>query len=582
MSVSKSAFFERSCRIAEGFLQTAVVIDDRAFRLNHIGEPAPAVLSAPPTPSTILTDEDAFNDFLPSSQEPESDPLTVNDNSPHALNAQEVIESFANRGIICSVLQRAPETSPAAKGQSPRRLLDPADILIIDWQVHREDGSDSYEETLEFLEDAVRGSAQHNPEQLRITIVYTGALDLLGVAEQIEKRLNSIEGVNFQKDGSYAFRVGASRIVVLGKPSRYRTAQDRQQQVQSDADLADRVTKEFAAMTSGLVSNVILKGLTEIRRATHRILSRFPQSIDGAFLAHRTLLNPPAEGNEHLIPLLCAEIQAILEAAELANEPSDDAIFEWLAERLGDQIDESSNDEHRVSYLLGLFFLAEHGVDRCLRDGIEKLEWLGKWDTQSCISKLNDDAIDSLPSCFHGKLMPNAHAEFSELMALRPRYGNTPPTLNLGTILEKRQENSNAKEKGQIISTYWLCLQPLCDCVRLTKRRAFPLIPLREAQGGWFSVSISVDGVPKSLRIVPRVHETQMVAFNPSKETKSVIAEMDASKDWYFPSPEAGTKWRWLGELKFDQAQRAVQAYANQSSRVGLTEAEWQRRKALR
>lgn len=576
-----SRFFQRSLNAAEGFLQTAVVIDDRAFQLGSVREPAPVPLISPPTPSSILIDEDTFLEpVVEAAQSAETAIIQLDDVNPHALDAREVIESFAQRGIICSVLQRAPEVSPTAQGQSPRRLLDPADIIIIDWQVHHEDGSDSSDSTLDFLEDSVKNSSRESPEQLRVTIVYTGALELLKVAEAIEERLESVQGLIFQKDGDYAFKVGSSRIVVLGKPNRYRTAQDKLQQVENDSELAQRATQEFAAMTAGLVSNVVLQGLTEIRRATHRILSKFPSSIDAAFLAHRSLLDPPDEGNEHLLPLLCAEIQAVLEAAKVINEPSNETIVDWLSDQFSEIADSQTDINDRIPSLLGLFYIAEFGINQCLKDEVPELEWLGKWEPQIKSAKLVDEQIDKLPSYFQGVPIPHAHALFSELMALRPRYGDIPPTLALGTILEKRLEVKDGSGKKKIKSTFWLCLQPLCDCVRLDKPRAFPLIPLQRKQSGWFSISLMVDGTPLSLRIDPRVHETVMIVFKPSEETRSVIATQDDSKNWWFPSDEF--QWRWLGDLKFEQAQRAVQAFANQNSRVGLTEAEWQRRKALR
>jgi len=577
----ESKFFQRSLRVAERFLQTAVVIDDRAFREEMVLEPPPEALVSPPTPSSApLSDAVLFEPSLPAA-EPSPVTIQIEDPDPHGLDAEAVIKSFAELGIICSVLRRVPDENPADPGHSARLLLAPADILIIDWQIHRADGSNTPEETLKFLETAVTVSATESPEQLRVILIYTGALDLLSVVEQAEARLKAVNGLNVQKDGDFAFRIGSAKVVVLGKPSRYRPPQSREQQVGSDADLAGWATREFTTMTTGLVSNVILQGLSEVRRATHRILSRFGPNLDAPFLAHRALIHPPEEANEHLLPLLSSEIQAILEAALLTAEPSDEAIEEWLAERIQERVDARGDRIEEVGLsVFHLLYLAQFGVERCMREGLaNELSLLGEWNAAGKHAKLDEGVVDRLADLFQGREIPGAQARFAELMAVRPRYGDAPPMLTLGTVLERQETKQQEGKKPVIKSTYWLCLQPVCDCVRLSESRSFPLMPLGKKQSGWFSLCLFVDGTLIRLRIDPRPHEIQMVPFAPSTVSKTVVATR-AQDQWWFGNVAANPKWRWLGELKFEHAQRAVQAFANQNSRIGLTESEWQRRRA--
>ena len=40
-----------------------------------------------------------------------------------------------------------------------------------------------------------------------------------------------------------------------------------------------------------------------------------------------------------------------------------------------------------------------------------------------------------------------------------------------------------------------------------------------------------------------------------------------------------GTKYYWLGELRFDFAQKIINEYSSEISRVGVNESEWLRRK---
>ncbi|MFZ3374942.1 MAG: response regulator receiver domain, partial [Chthoniobacterales bacterium] len=208
-------FFERSLEVAKRFLQTAVVIDDRAFLSEQIVEATPHAAAEPPTPSTLI----------PQTQTKDSTgniqilrATSVRDPSTHSLNAEDVIESFARLGITCSVLKRFPYENPADVGTA-HELFEPADILIIDWQTRRSDGSDSYAETLNFLSSAVTDSTRATPQQLRLVMVYTGAIDLFDVAAQVGAKIEAAIGAAPKKDGEFAFEVGPVRVVVLGKPS---------------------------------------------------------------------------------------------------------------------------------------------------------------------------------------------------------------------------------------------------------------------------------------------------------------------------------------------------------------------------
>ncbi len=334
-----SKFFRRSVSVVEKFLQTAVVIDDRAYSrfgsapeapvgpLPPLPTPmtaVPAPISAgtvmgpsapvrtvaespvgppspPPTPVTAapapisadtITGPSALgSQLLPLSVSAGSTTETANearaspdDPDPHGIDARQVIDSFAERGIICSVLQRKADEDLTAPDHRAHRLLRAADILIVDWQVHHANGDNSVEETLGFIESAVKENLKGTPQQLRLIVIYTGATNLHTVADSVSQCLESACGTTPPKDGDFAFRTGAMRIVILGKPSRSRGFDQKDQQVKSDSELCNRTIQEFTAMTAGLISNVAIESLAEVRRATHGIISRFGQHLDAPFL----------------------------------------------------------------------------------------------------------------------------------------------------------------------------------------------------------------------------------------------------------------------------------------------------------
>jgi hypothetical protein len=564
---SNSAFFQRSLRVVDRFLQTAVVIDDRAFRREERVEPMPQLIPEPPTPSTAVPVDE--RQVQPGS---EATPLLVivpvPDPDPHGLDAEAVIDSFARRGIVCSVLKRVPDENPAEPGQSARRLFSPADILIIDWQVHRADGSDTNEETLEFVETAVKDSARDTPRQLRLIIVYTGATDLLDVVDKVEERLKNA-GSNPVKDGDFAFRAGAVRVVILGKPSNYRGGESKNQQVVSHSEIASRAAMEFAVMTAGLVSNVALGSLAEIRRATHRLLSRFGPHLDAPFLAHRALLDPPDSGNEHLVPLIVSELEAILEDQIPPELLSDESIRDWLVTREDPMplIDNSPG--------LTTAEKARRAVEEICVSGVHQHAQFSVPNQPTWVKKIADGKgvadLGKLTDIIAGEHLVDGNERLEVLMSLRPRYGPKPPALALGSLL------SSVEEGGTF---YWLCLQPACACYIRTDgpRRAFPLLKLDLANER-FNLLAESDGAFIRLRWHPHPHRQRMVEFEANSPSGAVVAESIDGKFW-ISAADSGLKYRWLGDLKFAQAQRVAQAMAGEAARVGLTESEWLRRTA--
>lgn len=555
-----STFFARSQEVARRFLQTAVVVDDRAF-LPDAERALIGPLNPPATPSSIAPHsvKTRGSSLADASQDAAGMPESTGFR-PHGLDAESVINGFARRGIVCSVLQRKSEDTLANPESSLGQLASVADILVLDWQVHSDEG-ESAEPTLELLEGVVSRNQAESPRQLRLIVIYTGERRLDKVAEEIRDRLKKTLGA-VQEDGEFGIIHKAVRIVVLGKAGVARTASAKAQETSFDA-LAARTITEFTVMTAGLVSNVVLDALARLRCATHRILGRFPASLDAAFLVHRALLDPPQEADEHLAPIIAAELQAVIE--DTIEPFPGGTVAEWLAAR------ETAGPTHEASGFANaeaerewLLRLCEEGHRTVVENAFpEALRWLRKIrDGRGCAE------LDRLIALIGGIPMPGANEELAILMSCKTRYSEEPPRLTLGTIV--MQENENAK-------TFWLCLQPVCDSVRLTEARVFPMLRLAESSKR-FGLIVRVDGAFVRLRIDPRVSNLRTVEFKPDKTAQAVIATADDNQQFWFESKDPEFRCRWIGELKFEQAQRAVQALANQNSRVGLTESEWQRR----
>lgn len=552
-----SAFFVRSMEVAQKFLQTAVVVDDRAFT----SEPETKLvgpLTPPRTPSTTEPREDALD--TPVAVAPAKEVPIVHE--AHRFEPQPVIDGFARRGIVCAVLQRDPNDTLKDPTSRLSQLSMVADVLVLDWHVHA-DGTESAEETLELLEGVAARNRDESPRQLRLMVVYTGEIDLSKVAKRIRSRLERLGEV--RDDGDFAFTQGAVRIVVLGKETiAGRSTEAKAQEVAFD-QLAARTILEFTAMTAGLVSNVVLDALALLRCATHRILGRFPASLDAAFLVHRALLEPPQDADEHLAPIIAAELQAVIEDA---GEPiPSEIVADWLdAREPAASTYVASGFESAAAEREWLIKLCNSGYKNVAQGELpEPLNWL-----QDIGGGYGCQALDQLIGLINGSALPGADEELAMLMAVKTIYSSDPPMLTLGTIVLQQKENTRV---------FWLCLQPVCDSIRLSSARGFPMLRLSISPANQrFGVVVKVDEAFVRLRIDPRPFKVRTIEFTPDRNAKAVVGNADEQQHYWFSSKDPAFRCRWIAELKFEQAQRAVQALANQNSRVGLTESEWQRR----
>ncbi len=160
--------------------------------------------------------------------------------------------------------------------------------------------------------------------------------------------------------------------------------------------------------------------------------------------------------------------------------------------------------------------------------------------------------------------------ELAVLMSIRSRYGAPAPILRLGTIVLE-----NKRKKTQ----YLLCVQPVCDSVRIDKNRAFPFLPLIDASNGGPCDFLIKEGEKKlRFRLQTKPFEAKMVMFKPDKRAREIIARTRSTGGQFFTPVSKGSTYQWIADLRPDHAQRVANDYAYKISRVGLTESEWLRR----
>lgn len=150
-----------------------------------------------------------------------------------------------------------------------------------------------------------------------------------------------------------------------------------------------------------------------------------------------------------------------------------------------------------------------------------------------------------------------------------------PKTLSLGTIVHNPGKDSQ----------YFLCIQPVCDTVRLKGDTAFLFVKLTKTdpQDGRVShVVVNDNGEVLELFYQAKSFQCYVATFSPeNRGSKRVMAELQEdnhSNHSYVFTDTANKAYIWLGQLKTAHAQRAVERLASDLSRVGLAESEWLRR----
>ena len=474
------------------------------------------------------------------------------------LNA--VINGFADIGSVCAVLNSAPGDEFHERTVKTARR---ADIVILDWKIHESVGDAAL--------NVMRDILQEDRQRLRLMAFYTGEPDL----HEIFKRIKDVATEFYEDDEllvSDGFRIskGPLHIVVLAKQGTLNDLQPelRNQEV-AESQLADRLANDFAQMTGGLIRNCAVEGITAIRDNAHRILAKFEESLDPAYLGHRLLLPHPPDAEDHLVEALGSELISVLEENRLGACADVDAIESWLEQR-----------EHEGLGISDRFSFsgAQKAVDRwrdLLSRGIDDPNAIFPIGVGKI--QMRKQATEAFAKDTEAALRSNRR--FAALLQLKTRYPGRPPRLSIGSLLSTREDDEDR---------YFLCLQPKCDSVRLSASVGFPLIPLIPLE------DVEVGNQGTSLRLVletskdqwkdfgikPKPSELSIRTFKPGLDPPGEVVATGMQDGSFFFEDEAGKKYRWMAEMKDEHALGIAGEVASALARPGPNDAEWLRKAA--
>ena len=524
-----SDFRQRCVEIAKRFLQTVVVVDDEA-QIDTSPQPhghirTPGRDTSPPTGSSRAE---------------------TAQNRDHSLDAQIIVDSFAEHGMICSVIVPRPNTEPSTL------TMKRADMVVLDWQLNNDNGEKALSTLKEILKDT--------DEQLRLIAVYTGEEDISRIGQTVK---DEMQGFGYAFDSENGDNVVLfhqhCRIVIYAK-SNTPLRQEIQNRAIAESDIAERLIDDFADMTEGLLPNIALMSLAAVRENAHKVLDKFHAGLDPAFLAHRACLDSPADSQQHMVSLLASELHAIMDDAVETNNPADiGSIADWLA---------SAPNGRDRNYSFGSDkTLSFNEVLTVLREGLEHES-----------SALKKSHFRFLSSGFSRTAIADEELDrrLAWMMNFRTVFGAPLPKLHLGTVLRRHDETGNAK--------FFLCVRPRCDSVRLREREkvSFLFLPLLFEEKDIIQLVLRTDeNTHKRFGVGTKssyASQWLLATFKPEDGEGAVIAKQDQTSKRFFFTDEDGKEFDWLGELKAEFAQRIAQHFTSVLSRVAVNNSEWLRR----
>ena len=547
-------------QVATRFLQNVVIVDDEAFlgaaeieaavhsELETIEKARSAKATEPQVvePGAVAEPGAALS-------------VTQDDAAPgEDLDVKEVIDEFGRLGIFCSAIV------PTARGELEPglTLAQQADIIVLDWLIHRDD---------ETAKDFIRNVIRKDRHRVRLIVIYTGHADLAdlkGAMDEVEATLGEIPRSCTRSD-DFTVVGEALKIVIYGKRHSVGKVAGYEDRLRSWRELPNQAVRDFVDLCKGLVPAVVLGALSDIRERSWQLLSAFGQELDPAYLWHRASIPTPSDAESQLLEMVVGEIEAILFDSECAERAGIAAITLWIMDQTVDWKErfaipgETYGGTQVVSLLTEGAAQQDPGSVALVQDSALRLP--GPRRKAGSLFFLHEAAF--APSA---QEMARVNALYASRSLLKTVLGSPTPTLHLGSIVAKTTDDG---------TQYWLCLLPLCDSERIGTSRKYPMIPLARDENRFdFVVFDGDDELHLQLDLSP--FSVEMIEFAPSPGDQAVIANQRDSS--FFFSSISGDDYRWIAELKSAHASRVAHQFATKISRVGLDESEWLRRKAKR
>jgi hypothetical protein len=525
------------------FLQTAVVVDDAATmnpKAEKKGEPVPEKIEPPGRAAAMRSSAGQI------AEEDDGPP-------PVLVNVKVISSALADEGITCGILRPTPDESDSQIEDRVVKACSRADLVVLDWVLDSGRSLSSRDAIAKILKEDQRGS--------RVIAVYTSEEALEQIAKEL---LEAIPGSRRTVGADMMIRAGGTRIALFRK-SPEGTKTIRGKKAYSEQRLAERIIEIFVEAVQGWVRAIALHGMAAVRENVHHVLTRLDPALDMGYAGNLLRVEHLEDGPKQILDSIGGEFGSVIHDDARSRRIADRDAFGAWAEHRGSQGEMAvSGEEIRrwaeatnggqigevknrlISDLKSKGVLAENAEEAGFRRKLTRLFF---------------DEFDESEAA-------KADAAFAMLLSLRHLYGDARRTLHLGTVVQ------DDKDKR-----FWLCVQPVCDSVRLGDGAGFPLLQLRNGKPGRKAqVRFPVQGGKKTemLSSSAKADEIEVVRFDPDPVSERVVFEKSTSDDDRHTIQSVdGVTYVWLAELKTAHSNRVAHKVGEQLARVGLDESVW-------
>lgn len=545
---------------ASRFAQTMLIVDDQAGEVSEQERTGAASLNRPNRRDAARAEE--------ADRSGRSETADIE----HALDAKSLVDKALEVGLMCSVVK-------PASGESFRdrivKASEIADIICLDWEIFGDGGTAA----AAVIKEIIRKDAQEGG-RLRLLAIYTGDTSNQEILDRVltEIPIEVRQEQKFVQDGLEISSAYGTRIVCLFKTHGRTLMEPASRNQVAEAELPERLRKEFAKLSEGLLSNVALVTIGEIRRGSHHVLARF-SGLDGPYFHHRASIETPEDAEEYAVDVVMSELKTLVDKVDVGSTQAGAASIRERITELSGEADTMTlrfqKDKEAASY--------EVPVDLALKMVLDGVGKVLREDGARLVGKPGKDVIrENLTSLFcendeTARLQMHRFAALTGVRADPFRYADRrialTPKLGLGTVLRD--------PRGQ----YLMCLQASCDAVRIRETGSFLFVPLeideREPEhvvpvdeAGTNSPSyVGLRMSRQSYRVV------RSIPFSSTNSAGTVNARIvEDAGDVCFSDTEEN-RYVWIADLKRSRALRAVQWLSQQMGRLGFDEFEPYRRR---
>ena len=591
--------FDEMCKEAvKRFIRTVAIIDDEATYGNtqpSQGYKDNTKTVNPPITGLMTGSRDA--DFSVTSEDSTNAGFHDNHNDSSPLNANNVINAFADMGIACCI--QRPEDEEHSLDRAAKLAMS-VDVLVIDWALNDKNKSLPCEIVKKILEDD-----KNTGGRMRLIVVYTAQPSVVEMIMDLKKVADAVYDDDLVMDKRYpSIKSDSLRIVILNKEA----TMSPEAPIVTFDQLPDNIISEYAELVKGVIPGATLHGIAAMREKTHELLAILNSNLDGAYCLHRALLLNPSESVDFAMNMITSEIETVVQTDAHARQIVDeDGLKYWLKDYIGDkgkltydkyslsaETVEKNIMEGQLSTKAGInrtkreissnWIQAEIDTGQTLKDDkgnaitqdtaneyIEKNEWkhIKNCNPPNVIHFANFLYNPSEKAIYGCKELSHLHCTARDIGNRLYPDNSQSPTLQLGTILKKQNDDS---------CEWFLCLTPLCDCVRLKEESNFLFLHLYPGKKSSFDIIIKTqDGTFETLIVKNEKIRPLTIPFKPTNGSDRINANY-VENEWLLTSN--GTNYQWVGELRYTKALAIVHYVTANTSRVGFDEFEWLRHQA--